>query len=100
METFIGHKFLVGKEEVIADGSFNFLIFNPIPGSKFLRSMVLPEKYKERKNVFNPAAYPPRTYGYAKAIKIRNLSDRRMHEYWVPSDGQPNTYQGVIEPNR
>jgi prolyl 4-hydroxylase len=36
----------------------------------------------------------------AKAIKVRNLSNKRFHEFWVPNErGKAPVYQGVIEPN-
>lgn len=45
---------------------------------------------------------PPRRvkmHTMAKAIKIRNLSNKRLDRYWVPGRGNPNVYQGVMEPN-
>jgi len=93
VETWIGHEFSINNETVVVDGSFAALVYEPGRSTLARRSVVPPEAPKRL-----PKPVP--LYTTAKAIKIRNLSKHRFHEFWVPDDpGAEISYQGVIEPH-
>ena len=100
VETWIGHEFIVGNESVTVDGTFDAVVFGESNGDGTKKPprrttlSSLPPPRKPR----NPPPVPLESQ--AKAIKVRNLSNRRMHSFWVPDGpGAERVYQGVIEPN-
>jgi len=92
VESWIGHELLINNETFVLDGSFAAVIFKGENLALERVAQVLPEKPKPQPKHIELSTT-------AKAIKIRNLSKYRFHEFWVPDNDDPPSYQGVIEPH-
>jgi prolyl 4-hydroxylase len=98
VQSWIGHELEIAGERFVLDGTYAAVVFES-SGQPLKRvAQVPPAGQRTKKRASAPKPVPLQST--AKAIKIRNLSSRRMHEFWVPDDPkQPPSYQGVIEPH-
>ena len=100
IESFLGHQFEIRSPQqnitVTMESPFIAYKVNAKDGSIQLMNAKSESEIPELK--FPPLSdVQPRST--AKAIKVRNLSGKRFNNYWVPDNGDPPVYQGVIEPN-
>ncbi|KAH9261612.1 hypothetical protein BASA81_000268 [Batrachochytrium salamandrivorans] len=101
LETFIGHQFHIkspfGWLNVTMDSEYVVVkVLNNGQMKRVPQADPQPSGLPEFPTPQQAEALPTST---AKSIKIRNLSNKRFNEYWVPPNGEELVYQGVIEPN-
>ena len=100
IESFIGHVFEIRSKSSSINVTLDipFLVYGIDSKDGSISKLPYGKEDQVPKLEFPPvpSIVPSST---AKAIKVRNLSNKRYHSFWVPDNGAPPVYQGVIDPN-